>query len=84
MNRPMASPWALHLGQCSLMPSWGPLKKLWFMKAKYLQYMRCVDDTLTIMPDTVSVPSFLLVLNNCHSLVKFTMERENNGLLPFL
>ena len=47
-------------------------------------YKRYVDDTLTIMPDTTSAAAFLHVLNNCHSSVKFTMETENNGLLPFL
>ena len=47
-------------------------------------YKRYVDDTLTIMPDTKSAAAFLQVLNNCHSSVKFTMETENNGMLPFL
>ena len=47
-------------------------------------YKRYVDDTLTIMPDTTSAATFLHVLNNCHSSVKFTMETEINGLLPFL
>ena len=47
-------------------------------------YKRYVDDTLTIMPDTTSAATFLQVLNNCHSSVKFTMETENNGMLPFL
>ena len=41
-------------------------------------------NTLTIMPDTTSAATFLQVLNNCHSSVKFTMETENNGMLPFL
>ena len=36
------------------------------------------------MPDTTSAATFLQVLNNCHSSVKFTMETENNGRLPFL
>ena len=47
-------------------------------------YKRYVDDTLTIMPDTKSAANFLQVLNNCHTSVKFTMETEVNGLLPFL
>ena len=47
-------------------------------------YKRYVDDTLTIMPDTTSAATFLQVLNNCHSSVKFTIETENNGMLPFL
>ena len=47
-------------------------------------YKRYVDDTLTIMPDTTSAATFLQVLNNCHSSVKFTMETGNNGMLPCL
>ena len=47
-------------------------------------YKRYVDDILAIMPDTTSAATFLQVLNNCHSSVKFTMETENNGMLPFL
>ena len=48
-------------------------------------YKRYVDDTLTIMPDTKSATNFLQVLPHiCHTSVKFTMETEVNGLLPFL
>ena len=47
-------------------------------------YRRYVDDTLTIMPDKLSADNFLVTLNNCHSSVKFTMEIENDGMLPFL
>ena len=47
-------------------------------------YKRYVDDTLTIMPDTTSAATFVQVLNNCHSSVKFTMETVSNGVLPFL
>ena len=47
-------------------------------------YRRYVDDTLTIMPDKLSADNFLVALNNCHSSLKFTMEIENDGMLPFL
>ena len=47
-------------------------------------YRRYVDDTLTIMPDKLSANNFLVTLNNCHSSIKFTMEIENDGILPFL
>ena len=47
-------------------------------------YKRYFEDTLTIMLDTISAATFLQVLNDCHSSVKFTMEGESNGLLPFL
>ena len=36
------------------------------------------------MPDKLSADNFLVILNNCHSSVKFTMEFENDGMLPFL
>ena len=48
-------------------------------------YKRYIDHTFTIiMPDTASAAKFLEVFNNCHSPVKFTMEKESNSLLPFL
>ena len=47
-------------------------------------YRRYVDDTLTIMPNKLSADNFLGTLNNCHSSIKFTMEIENDGMLPFL
>ena len=43
-----------------------------------------MNDTLTIMPDKLSADNFLVTVNNCHSSVKFTMEIENDGMLPFL
>ena len=47
-------------------------------------YRRYVDDTLTIMPDRKAAVDFLETLNTCHSSLKFTMELEANGVLPFL
>ena len=41
-------------------------------------------DTLTIMPNVETVSNFLDTLNKAHSSVKFTMETECNGMLPFL
>ena len=41
-----------------------------------------MDDTLTIMPDETSANNFLETLNHCHSSVNFTLEIENNGMLP--
>ena len=43
-----------------------------------------VDDTLTIMPNMAAASGFLDKLNLAHSSVKFTMETESNGMLPFL
>ena len=43
-----------------------------------------MDDTLTIVSNIESANKFLETLNHCHPSVKFTMEIENNGMLPFL
>ena len=47
-------------------------------------YRRYVDDTLTVMPDLATATTFLHTLNSAHTSVKFTMEVEKNGKLPFL
>ena len=47
-------------------------------------YRRYVDDTLTIMPNMAAASGFLDTLNLARSSVKFTMETESNGMLPFL
>ena len=47
-------------------------------------YHRYVDDTLTIMPSVNTASNFLQVLNACHPSISFTMEVENDGMLPFV
>ena len=47
-------------------------------------YRRYVDDTLTIMPGVKAASNFLQVLNACHPSISFTMEVENDGMLPFV
>ena len=47
-------------------------------------YHRYVDDTLTVMPDLSTARDFLNTLNHTHPAIKFTMEVENYGTLPFL
>ena len=47
-------------------------------------YRRYVDDTLTIMPSVNAASNFLQGLNACHPSVSFTMEVENDGMLPFV
>ena len=47
-------------------------------------YRRYVDDTLTIMPNIETASNFLNTLNKAHSSIKFTMETECSGMLPFL
>ena len=47
-------------------------------------YRRFVDGTLTVMPDIITATDFLNTLNHGHPAVKFTMEIEKDGMLPFL
>ena len=47
-------------------------------------YRRCVDDTFIIMPNIATASNFQDTLNKTHCSVKFTMETECNGMLPFL
>ena len=47
-------------------------------------YRRYVDNMLTIMPNIETASNFLDTLNKAHSSVKFMMETECNGMLPFL
>ena len=47
-------------------------------------YRGYVDDTLTIMLSIKTASNFLDTLNKAHSSVKFTMDTEGNGMLPFL
>ena len=49
-----------------------------------LHYRRYADDTLTVMPDRITDGQFLDTLNCAHPSVKFTMEIEREGSLPFL
>ena len=47
-------------------------------------YGRYADDALSIMPNIATSSNILDTLNKPHSSVKFTMETEYNGMLPFL
>jgi len=47
-------------------------------------YQGYVDDTLTIMLNIATASNFLDTLSKVHSSVKFSMETECNGMLPFL
>ena len=47
-------------------------------------YRRYVDDTLAKMPNEESATQFLQTLNTIHPNLSFTMERENQGTIPFL
>ncbi|KXJ18274.1 hypothetical protein AC249_AIPGENE15544 [Exaiptasia diaphana] len=47
-------------------------------------YRRYVDDTLTIMPDVNSANVFLKLLNERYKPLEFTIEFENQHVLPFV
>ena len=47
-------------------------------------YHRNVDDTLTVMPDLSTARDLLNTLNHAYPAIKFTMEVENDGMLPSL
>jgi len=47
-------------------------------------YRRYVDDTLVKMPDLAAATVFLDTLNHADSAASFTIEVEENGMLPFL
>ena len=51
---------------------------------KPILYRRYVDDTFVIFRSPEHVTPFLDYLNTRHSNIKFTVEQENNGRLPFL
>lgn len=42
------------------------------------------DDTLSEVPDVSTVSEFLLILNEVHPWLSFTLELEDNGKPPFL
>ena len=47
-------------------------------------YRRYVDDTFTVMPDLSTAKDSLNTLNHAHPAIKFTVEVEKDGMLPFL
>jgi hypothetical protein len=53
-------------------------------KRKPTQWYRYVDDTFVVWPHGRNKLHGFLHLNNIHPNIKFTMEVEQNGSLPFL
>ena len=51
---------------------------------KPLYYRRYVDDTFAVFKNAEQCQLFLSYLNKQHSNIKFTLEMEKNGSLPFL
>ena len=42
------------------------------------------DDTFTLFAGKNTATQFLHYLDNCHANIKFTVEFEDNGTIPFL
>ena len=49
-----------------------------------LFYNRFVDDTFTIFTNEQHSTEFFAAVNKLHPSLRFTMEREENGILPFM
>ena len=47
-------------------------------------WLRYVDDVICLYPDNFNVDLFLKNINNKVNSIKFTIELERNGILPFL
>ena len=51
---------------------------------KPILYKRYVDDIFVLFKNESDVPLFFDYINNKHRNIKFTIEKENQGKLPFL
>ena len=51
---------------------------------KTFLYQRYVDDTFATFPIKGECDEFFAVLNSLHPSLKFTIEKEEDGVLPFL
>ena len=51
---------------------------------KPLYYRRYVDDTFLLFKDPLHIPKFQHYLNSKHEYIKFTVEHETKGKIPFL
>ena len=65
----------------------GHYEKLWlnnYTGPKVLYYRRYVDDIICCFRNSNDARLFFEYLNSCHPNIKFTMETEERGQLPFL
>lgn len=65
----------------------GYYEKLWlnnYTGPKVPYYCRYVDDIICCFKNSIDARLFFEYLNSCHPNVKFTMETEEKGQLPFL
>ena len=58
-----------------LLPKVLPPNVIWY---------RYVDDVICLWPQTINPDNFLIKLNLLNPDIQFTMEREQNGSIPFL
>ena len=63
-------------------------EKIWLNKCppsfKPVYYKRFVDDTFLLFKDASHIDLFKKYINSQHKNIKFTVEKETNGQLPFL
>ena len=65
----------------------GHYEKLWlnnYTGPKVLYYRRQVDDIICCFKNSIDARFFSEYLNSCHLNIKFTMETDDKGQLPFL
>ena len=65
----------------------GHYEKLWlnnYTGPKVLYSRRYVDDIICCFKNSIDARLFFEYLNSCHPNIKFTMETEDKGQLPFL
>ena len=74
-------PTMANIFMCNFESLWLPTCPIEF---KPIVYKRYIDDTFILFSDPSHAPLFLNYINSKHSNIKFTMEIEQNSVLPFL
>ena len=83
-SRLMGSSWGHRWDRCWVISSLDSMN-LAFPKANGRGYTKFVDDTFALVESRSSVEKFLKGLNGLHpGVLRFTMEHEENGRLPFM
>ena len=59
----------------------GPIREI---IGNHVTWLRYVDDTLVVLPRRANIQHILDGLNSIHPRIKFTMEEESDGTIPFL
>ena len=58
--------------------------KLFAFNSKTFLYQRYVDDIISIFTTETQGDQVFAVLNSLHPSLRFTVEKEKDGVLPFL